>query len=65
MRVGLRYRALATEIDGGLLWFWIGSHTDYDALVGYAMNAMCSLTNTLTFTEEAKISDVLLMWLAF
>ena len=33
VRVGLRYRALATEIDGGLLWFWIGSHTDYDALV--------------------------------
>ena len=33
VRVGLRYRALATEIDGGLLWFWIGSHSDYDALV--------------------------------
>ena len=32
-RVGLRYRALAVEIDGGLLWFWIGSHADYDALV--------------------------------
>jgi hypothetical protein len=32
-RVGLRYRALATEVDGGLLWFWIGSHADYDALV--------------------------------
>jgi hypothetical protein len=33
VRVGLRYRALATEADGGLLWFWIGSHADYDALV--------------------------------
>ena len=33
VRVGLRYRALAVEIDGGLLWFWIGSHADYDALV--------------------------------
>ena len=31
-RVGLRYRALAVEIDGGLLWFWVGSHADYDAL---------------------------------
>lgn len=31
-RVGLRYRALATEVDGNLLWFWIGSHADYDAL---------------------------------
>lgn len=34
VRVGLRYRALATEVDGGLLWFWIGSHADYDAMVG-------------------------------
>jgi hypothetical protein len=32
VRVGLRYRALATEVDGGLLWFWIGSHADYDAM---------------------------------
>jgi hypothetical protein len=31
-RVGLRYRALATEVDGDLVWFWIGSHADYDAL---------------------------------
>ncbi|MGJ4881124.1 MULTISPECIES: hypothetical protein [unclassified Bradyrhizobium] len=33
-RVGLRYRALATEVDDGYLWFWIGSHADYDKLVG-------------------------------
>jgi hypothetical protein len=33
VRVGLRYRALAVDVDGGLLWFWIGSHADYDALV--------------------------------
>jgi hypothetical protein len=32
-RVGLRYRALATEVDGDLIWFWIGSHADYDALI--------------------------------
>ena len=32
VRVGLRYRALAVEVDEGLLWFWIGSHADYDAL---------------------------------
>jgi len=32
-RVGSRYRALATESDGDLLWFWIGSHADYDALL--------------------------------
>jgi hypothetical protein len=34
VRVGLRYRALAIEIDDGYLWFWIGSHADYDKLVG-------------------------------
>ncbi len=33
VRAGLRYRALATEVDGGLLWFWIGSHADYDKIV--------------------------------
>lgn len=32
-RVGLRYRALAVDVDEGLLWFWIGSHADYDALI--------------------------------
>jgi hypothetical protein len=34
VRIGLRYRALATEVDDGLVWFWIGSHADYDALIG-------------------------------
>jgi hypothetical protein len=34
VRVGLRYRALAIEVDGGYLWFWIGSHADYDRLIG-------------------------------
>jgi hypothetical protein len=33
VRIGLRYRALAIEVEDGLLWFWIGSHTDYDALL--------------------------------
>jgi hypothetical protein len=33
VRVGLRYRALATEVDDGYLWFWIGSHADYDRLI--------------------------------
>jgi len=32
VRVGLQYRALAIEVEDGLLWFWIGSHTDYDRL---------------------------------
>ncbi|WP_022724236.1 hypothetical protein [Rhodopseudomonas sp. B29] len=33
VRVGLRYRALALPIDEGMLWFWIGTHADYDSLV--------------------------------
>ncbi|WP_456723383.1 MULTISPECIES: ParE family toxin-like protein [unclassified Bradyrhizobium] len=34
VRVGLRHRALAVEADDGYLWFWIGSHADYDRLIG-------------------------------
>jgi len=34
VRAGLRYRALAVDVEGGLLWFWIGSHADYDTLIG-------------------------------
>lgn len=33
-RVGRRHRTLAVEVDDGLLWFWIGSHSDYDRLIG-------------------------------
>jgi hypothetical protein len=25
---------LATEEVGGLHWFWIGSHADYDKMIG-------------------------------
>ena len=28
VRVGLRYRALAREVDNGYLWFWIGSRSN-------------------------------------
>lgn len=33
-RVGRRHRALAVEVDDGLLWFWIGSHAAYDRIIG-------------------------------
>jgi hypothetical protein len=33
VRVGLRYRALALETDGDMVWFWIGSHADYDRMI--------------------------------
>jgi hypothetical protein len=34
VRVGLHYRALAVEVPEGLLWFWIGSHAEYDKILG-------------------------------
>lgn len=33
-RVGLRLRALAAETADGYVWFWIGTHAEYDKLVG-------------------------------
>ncbi|MGE0281402.1 MAG: hypothetical protein AB7P20_12435 [Rhizobiaceae bacterium] len=33
VRVGLRYRALAVRDGDDLIWFWIGSHAEYDALI--------------------------------
>ena len=33
VRVGRKYRAVAVKIEEGLLWFWIGTHAEYDKLV--------------------------------
>jgi mRNA-degrading endonuclease RelE of RelBE toxin-antitoxin system len=33
VRIGSKYRALAVEVDEGLLWFWIGTHAEYDRLI--------------------------------
>ena len=34
VRIGLHYRALATLVDREtMVWFWIGSHADYDKLL--------------------------------
>ncbi len=32
-RVGLHHRALGVEAPDGVLWFWIGSHAEYDRTV--------------------------------
>jgi hypothetical protein len=32
-RVGLYYRALAVRDGNDCLWFWIGSHAEYDHLL--------------------------------
>ena len=34
VRVGLHYRALGVGVTDGVLWIWIGTHAEYDALVG-------------------------------
>ncbi len=34
VRVGLAYRALGLPVEEGVLWFWIGSHAEYDLLIG-------------------------------
>jgi hypothetical protein len=31
--VGGQYRALAVEVPDGYVWFWIGSHAEYDKLI--------------------------------
>ncbi|GAB4523675.1 MAG: hypothetical protein Fur0018_06650 [Anaerolineales bacterium] len=33
VRIGRRYRALGVEVEDDLLWFWIGTHAEYDALL--------------------------------
>jgi hypothetical protein len=33
-RVSRSYRALATRRGDHFFWFWIGSHADYDNLIG-------------------------------
>jgi len=33
VRVGLDYRALATIVEDGVAWFWIGSHREYERLL--------------------------------
>jgi hypothetical protein len=32
-RVGQHHRALAVEAPDGLVWFWIGTHAEYDQLL--------------------------------
>ena len=33
VRVGAHYRALGLDKSEGVVWFWIGSHSDYDKLL--------------------------------
>jgi hypothetical protein len=33
VRVGIAHRALGMNVPDGILWFWIGSHADYDRII--------------------------------
>jgi len=33
-RVGIHWRALGTRDDESVTWFWIGSHAEYDRMIG-------------------------------
>jgi hypothetical protein len=32
VRVGAHHRALAVDVPDGVLWFWIGTHAEYDRI---------------------------------
>ena len=34
VRIGLHYRALGKPDPDGVIWFWIGTHAEYDSLIG-------------------------------
>ena len=34
VRVGERYRALGHDVPDGIKWYWIGSHAEYDKILG-------------------------------
>jgi hypothetical protein len=33
VRIGLGYRALGVREGDAIIWFWVGSHADYDQLL--------------------------------
>jgi hypothetical protein len=34
VRVGNHFRALGHDLPDGIHWFWIGTHSEYDKLIG-------------------------------
>ncbi len=34
VRIIGEFRALGKDIPGGIIWFWIGEHREYDRLIG-------------------------------
>jgi len=57
VRVGLHWRALAIVDGEHLIWFWIGSHADYDKLLGRrGANAMV-ISDAEILLRPATLAD--------
>jgi mRNA-degrading endonuclease RelE of RelBE toxin-antitoxin system len=33
VRVGKKYRAIGIETEEGIIWFWIGKHSEYEKII--------------------------------
>src|SRR3954462_15403716 len=55
VRIGLHYRALATLVDREtMVWFWIGSHADYDkATLAPFLSPLCPARPLVFFALTA------------
>jgi len=34
VRAGIHHRALGSEVPDGIMWVWIGTHGEYDKIIG-------------------------------
>ena len=34
VHAGIHHRALGTEVPDGIMWVWIGTHGEYDKIIG-------------------------------
>ena len=34
VKISKEYRAVGIEVEKGISWFWIGTHAEYDRLIG-------------------------------
>jgi hypothetical protein len=34
VRAGIHHRALGVDVPGGIMWIWIGTHGEYDKIIG-------------------------------
>ena len=58
VRVGARHRALGVEVEGGIVWLWIGTHAEYDRIVGGSAR-MFALAESLGGVFRKKLREYL------